>query len=389
MAGDPVGVEAQPVEGGGVGSGRPRRRPTSAALASRTGVRPLLEQVGGPQQGLVAGGRRGPGQQPAAARGRRPSSIIVSVGSWHRVSVLPRACPTAGVRPPARPGQSSTTRSSRWTTSGDASSGSSSDRAPAHVGHRGGAWPHQPLGEDVAVGAGDLHGVVDGELAPDGHHPGRQQRPAPLDQGPAGPGVDHEVPAAPDGEGDPQLAGRQPPAPGPEACAHAGRRPGHGGQDPGPGGVGDDRLHPRPHGDLGRGQLRAPSPRSPPSCPGPPAMRSSSWSISTTSSMSDAPPSCAGSSVSRPAVSVSSTSSSAPTRWATSAASRSLSPKRISSSATASFSLTTGTTPELQQPGQGLAGVEVLAPVHEVERGQQDLARRQAVRLEGRRSTPA
>ena len=52
-----------------------------------------------------------------------------------------------------------------------------------------------------------------------------------------------------------------------------------------------------------------------------------------------------GSSVSRPAVSVSSTRRSAPTRWATSAASRSLSPKRISSSATASFSLTTGTTP--------------------------------------------
>ncbi len=79
--------------------------------------------------------------------------------------------------------------------------------------------------------------------------------------------------------------------------------------------------------------------------PGPPARRSSSWSISTTSSMSDASASCRGSAVSRPGVSVSSTSTSARTRWATSAASRSLSPKRISSSATASFSLTTGTTP--------------------------------------------
>ena len=61
--------------------------------------------------------------------------------------------------------------------------------------------------------------------------------------------------------------------------------------------------------------------------------------------MSDAPAPSRGSAVSRPAVSVSSTSSAAPTRWATRAARRSLSPKRISSSAMASFSLTTGTTP--------------------------------------------
>ncbi len=52
-----------------------------------------------------------------------------------------------------------------------------------------------------------------------------------------------------------------------------------------------------------------------------------------------------GSSVNSPAVSVRRTSSLAPTRWATRAARRSLSPNRISSSATASFSLTTGTTP--------------------------------------------
>ena len=36
-----------------------------------------------------------------------------------------------------------------------------------------------------------------------------------------------------------------------------GHRPGHRSQDAGSGGVGDDRLHPRPHGDLGCGQLRA------------------------------------------------------------------------------------------------------------------------------------
>ena len=83
----------------------------------------------------------------------------------------------------------------------------------------------------------------------------------------------------------------------------------------------------------------------PTSLPGPPATASSRWSISTTSSMSEASSACRGSAVSRPGVSVSRTSRSAPTRWATRALSRSLSPKRISSSATASFSLTTGTTP--------------------------------------------
>ncbi len=79
--------------------------------------------------------------------------------------------------------------------------------------------------------------------------------------------------------------------------------------------------------------------------PAPPARASISWSTSTISSMSEADESKRGSAVSTPAVSVSITSSPAETMWATRAASLSLSPKRISSSATASFSLTTGTTP--------------------------------------------
>ncbi len=76
-----------------------------------------------------------------------------------------------------------------------------------------------------------------------------------------------------------------------------------------------------------------------------PARSSSTASMRATSSMSVAEASRRGSAVSSPSVSVSRTSRSAPTRLATSAASRSLSPKRISSSATASFSLTTATTP--------------------------------------------
>ena len=87
------------------------------------------------------------------------------------------------------------------------------------------------------------------------------------------------------------------------------------------------------------------------------------WSISTTSSMRERPATVLGSAVSRPGVSVRSTRSSARTRWATRAASRSLSPKRISSSATASFSFTTGTTPECEQVAEGLPGVQVLLAV--------------------------
>ena len=73
----------------------------------------------------------------------------------------------------------------------------------------------------------------------------------------------------------------------------------------------------------------------------------------------------------------------APTRLATSAASRSLSPKRISSSATASFSLTTGTTPSASSGGQRVARVQVLPAVREVGGREQHLADGQAHRGEG------
>ena len=88
-----------------------------------------------------------------------------------------------------------------------------------------------------------------------------------------------------------------------------------------------------------------PCPRCPRADPVPPASDSSEWSTSTISSISDADESRRGSAVRSPGASVRSTSRSAASRWATSAARRSLSPKRISSSAMASFSLTTGMTP--------------------------------------------
>ena len=102
--------------------------------------------------------------------------------------------------------------------------------------------------------------------------------------------------------------------------------------------------------------------------------------------------------MSRPGVSVSSTSRSAPTRWATRAARRSLSPKRISSSATASFSLTTGTTPRSssrlqRRPGRaGTAGgarsrAGRAAPGRRPARGRRGRRRRPASAGSGRRPT--
>ena len=79
--------------------------------------------------------------------------------------------------------------------------------------------------------------------------------------------------------------------------------------------------------------------------PGPPATSSKAASTATTCSTSVASANRLGSASNRPSVSVSRTRHSAPTRLAMSAARRSLSPKRISSSATASFSLMTGTAP--------------------------------------------
>ena len=81
-----------------------------------------------------------------------------------------------------------------------------------------------------------------------------------------------------------------------------------------------------------------------PRLPAVPATCSIDSLIAAISSISVALGSIRGSAVSTPAVSVSSTKTSARSRLATSAAIRSLSPYLIASSATASFSLTTGTT---------------------------------------------
>ena len=61
-------------------------------------------------------------------------------------------------------------------------------------------------------------------------------------------------------------------------------------------------------------------------------------------------------------------------RAATMAPSMSLSPKANSATETVSFSLMTGTAPELEQALEGVARVEVALAVGDVAAGEQDLA---------------
>ena len=70
-------------------------------------------------------------------------------------------------------------------------------------------------------------------------------------------------------------------------------------------------------------------------------------------------------------------------RWATRAASRSLSPKRISLVATVSFSLTIGHDAEVEQPLERAAGVGVVGPARDVVGGEQHLADGDVVAAEG------
>jgi hypothetical protein len=76
-----------------------------------------------------------------------------------------------------------------------------------------------------------------------------------------------------------------------------------------------------------------------------PRSRTPLSSATSRTSVSGRAPGRLGSAVYRPSTSDSSTRASACTRWATRAASRSLSPKRISWVATVSFSFTIGMTP--------------------------------------------
>ena len=144
----------------------------------------------------------------------------MSLAGPHRGADVPSVCPRAGdgtcqlpLYSPAqeRAGpQGRTTRSSRCTTSRGTPSDRSPLRRPAMSEAGADGDPHQALGEHRAVGVGDLDRVVGVEGALDPHHPGRQQRHAAARRARAGrPASTTTRARRADGEGDPELAGRQ------------------------------------------------------------------------------------------------------------------------------------------------------------------------------------
>ncbi len=113
----------------------------------------------------------------------------------------------------------------------------------------------QALGEHHAVGADHLDRVVGVERADHLGDPGGQQRRPATEQGLAGALVDHDGAARTDGEGDPELAGRQVAVVGQHHGADAGGAGHRVDEHRVTGGGRDHRAHPRPRRDLGRRQL--------------------------------------------------------------------------------------------------------------------------------------
>ena len=191
----------------------------------------LLEQVGRHAQGVVAHRSRGAGHRAASAAADAARQLRRG--------------------PVWSPDQRTSTRSSRCTTRWDMSSGSWSLRRPTHSEARAARRRTRPLAKILPSGP-TISTASSGPKSPsDGHHAGREQRPPAFGQGLVGPLVDDEAARGSQGEGDPQLAGREAVGPGPEHGAHAGLAGHCRRHDAGPGGVGDDRLHPRPGGDFG------------------------------------------------------------------------------------------------------------------------------------------
>ena len=309
---------------------------------------------------------RGPGRCARALPPFRQASNRVSVTRDTRLTQAhPRLSSTRRHAAPVRP---ATTRSSRWMTSAGVPGGRSADRRPAAARTAAASIVTRPFANTRPVLADHLDRALGVERALDVADTRREQRPALRDERSPRAVVDDDPAGGADRERDPELAARQPlgcgrrprcppprPArasvitPGAPAAAITARTPDH-------------------DGDLRRGELRSPSRRSPAPTRRRPRRGSSASSTAAISSISDASASRRGSAVKRPAVSVSSTSTSARTMFATSAAMRSLSPNRISSSATVSFSLTIGITPSSSSRRERLACVQVLRAVHEVVR---------------------
>ena len=199
----------------------------------------------------------------------------------------------------------------------------------------------QAAGDRHAVGRRDVDRLAGVEGALDRGDAGGEQRGPPLDHRADGTGVEHERALGLGRVGQPEEPGRAAAAGGVEEGA--------------------DRLpRQRRAGVVGRGEHHGDARRRSrsgrrrpwsacrrcraPAAPVLPMRTSPRSSTDLTSEISELPGSL-GSASYRPSTSLSRTSRSACTRWATSAASRSLSPNRISLVATVSFSLTIGSTP--------------------------------------------
>jgi len=203
--------------------------------------------------------RPGPRKRHGRGAGRHPATAGRARSSRRKGSNAPRqrTCGRRTTAPGTASGQSSTTRSSRWTTSGAAVLGQLIRAAAGPPGHRGGVQPNQPLGEDRTVGTGRSSTASSTSKCPRADlHTSGQQRPAPVDQGLTRPGVHHpRFPKRPR-KGDPKLASGQSPLLRPEPGPHSGGRPDHSASTPA---VTRRRSPPppRPHRDLGGGKLRA------------------------------------------------------------------------------------------------------------------------------------
>ena len=239
------------------GPGPADRDPHAAGPRRRRGRRPGAARASGCRQRRGAGQRRHPPATAAAGRtGQARSSRRDPPARPRRhlaAKQSDRGARSAqvGTRPVrgARPGR----RGGRPTR---APSGRSVLRRPATALQAAGVEAAEALGEHDAVGAGHLDGVVGVER----RRRRRSRRRAaasvpPRSSARRAPSSTMTVPLRPDGEGDPQLAGRQPAVAGQHDGADAGRA-GHGvGEHVGPVGAGDHGPHPGPRRDLGRGDL--------------------------------------------------------------------------------------------------------------------------------------
>ena len=206
-----AGHRAQPV-GHGRPPGRRSSRSRSSEVASAPArsarldvdgvglehpVGPLLEQVGGQEQGLVPGRRGGPGDDPAGGLG--PAAQLDHGGRRGSDGTVSAYLP--GARPPA-PGSAAVATVAAQASDHQVVAVDDLGATPRRAARRTGArptrprstrrWRTRPLANTAPSGPAISTASSMANVPADRDHPGREQGPAPLDQGPAGPVVDHD-----------------------------------------------------------------------------------------------------------------------------------------------------------------------------------------------------